>query len=99
AQVRYARPAYYGYVEGLRRSRIAVNDANSEFAGSFTVLNVVAGLVQRRGGWRFTEFVRLDNVTGRTYAGSVIVNDGNGRFYEPAPRRSISGGIEASLQF
>ena len=31
--------------------------------------------------------------------GSVIVNEGNGRFYEPSPRRSISGGIQASLQF
>jgi iron complex outermembrane recepter protein len=99
AQLRYRRPAYYAYVEGLRRSRIAVNDANSEFADAYAVFNVVAGLVQKRGGWRISEFVRMENVTDRTYVGSVIVNDGNGRFYEPSPRRSISGGISASLQF
>jgi len=29
----------------------------------------------------------------------VIVNEGNRRFYEPSPRRSMSGGIQASLQF
>lgn len=99
AQIRYRRPAYYAYAEGLRRSRVAVNDENSEFADAYTVFNLVGGLVQRGERWRVTEFVRLDNVTDRTYAGSVIVNDGNGRFYEPAPRRGISGGIQASLQF
>jgi hypothetical protein len=29
----------------------------------------------------------------------VIVNEGNGRFYEPSPRRSMGAGIQASLQF
>ncbi len=99
AQLRYRRPAYYAYVEGVRRSRIAVNDANSEFAAAYAVFNLVAGLVQKRESWRISEFVRIDNVTDRTYVGSVIVNDGNGRFYEPSPRRSISGGISASVQF
>jgi iron complex outermembrane receptor protein len=56
-------------------------------------------LVQQGSGWRVSEFVRLDNVTDRNYAGSVIVNDANGRFYEPAPRRSIAAGIRASVQF
>jgi iron complex outermembrane recepter protein len=41
----------------------------------------------------------LDNLTDRNYAGSVIVNEGNRRFYEPSPRRSMSGGIQARLQF
>jgi hypothetical protein len=27
----------------------------------------------------------VDNVTNRRYAGSVVVNDANLRFYEPAP--------------
>ncbi len=33
---------------------------------------------------------RLDNVAGRRVVGSVIVNDGNGRFFEPAaPRNAL----------
>ena len=31
---------------------------------------------------------RLDNLTDKRYFGSVIVNDGNGRFFEPAPGRT-----------
>jgi iron complex outermembrane receptor protein len=99
AQLRYRQPTFYTYLEALRRSRVPVNDANSEFADAYNVLNLVAGLVQQGRGWRISEFVRLDNLTDRNYAGSVIVNDANGRFYEPSPRRSMSAGIQASLQF
>jgi iron complex outermembrane recepter protein len=99
AQVRYRQPWFYTYLEGLYRSRVPVDDANSEFADAYTVFNFVAGLVQQGSGWRISEYVRLDNLTDRNYVGSVIVNEGNRRFYEPSPRRSMSGGIQASLQF
>ena len=39
---------------------------------------------RRRSTWR--GFARVDNLFDRSYAGSVIVNEGNGRFFEPAPR-------------
>jgi iron complex outermembrane receptor protein len=41
----------------------------------------------------------MDNVADRNYVGSVIVNEGNGRFYEPSPRRTFSAGVQATLQF
>jgi iron complex outermembrane receptor protein len=63
------------------------------------VANLVAGLVQRGERWRVTEFVRIDNIADRNYAGSVIVNEGNGRFYEPAPGRNYLIGVQAALQF
>lgn len=39
------------------------------------------------GGWDLAATARVDNVFDRRYAGSVIVNEGNGRFFEPAPER------------
>jgi iron complex outermembrane recepter protein len=99
ARVRYAPQRWYTYLEALHRSRLAVNDANSEFADAYTVFNLVAGLTQQGAGWRITEFVRIDNLTDENYVGSVIVNEGSGRFYEPSPRRSFSAGVQASLQF
>ena len=98
-ELRYAGAGFYAQLEGLRRSRVAVNDQNSEFADGFSVFNAVAGLAQGGGRWRLTEFVRVDNFTDRNYAGSVIVNDGNGRYYEPSPRRNMTVGIQASVQF
>jgi iron complex outermembrane receptor protein len=41
----------------------------------------------------------VDNVFDRHYAGSVIVNEGNARYYEPAPGRNWSAGLNASYTF
>ena len=35
--------------------------------------------------WALDVFSRVDNVFDRRYVGSVIVNEGNGRYFEPAP--------------
>ena len=99
ADVSYHRPWFYTQLEGLYRARVPVNDQNSEFADSYVTLNVVGGLVQQSRGWRISEFVRIDNLADRNYVGSVVVNDANLRYYEPSPRRSMTGGIQASLQF
>ncbi|MGH8690840.1 MAG: TonB-dependent receptor family protein, partial [Burkholderiales bacterium] len=69
AQVRYRQPRFYAYLEGLYRSRVPVNDVNSEFADAYAVFNLVGGLVQQGTGWRIGEYVRLDNIADRNYAG------------------------------
>ena len=43
--------------------------------------------------------MRIDNVTDRKYIGSVIVADGNRRFYEPAPGRNWLVGVSAAARF
>ena len=96
---RYAPWGLRVSLELLHRSRVPVNDQNSEYAASFTVLNAVAGFEQRGAKWRLTEFLRVDNLTDESYVGSVIVNENNGRYYEPAPTRSILVGVQAALEF
>jgi iron complex outermembrane recepter protein len=99
AEVRYRREPFVVQLEGLRKSRVAVNDPNTDFADGHTVLNAMAGLVQQGTTWRLMEFVRIDNLTDRNYAGSVIVNEGNARYFEPSPRRSIFVGAQANMRF
>ncbi|TFZ02325.1 TonB-dependent receptor [Ramlibacter henchirensis] len=79
--------------------RIAVNDTNTDFAPAATTLAVRASLQQVLGRWTVREFVRVDNLTDRRYAGSVIVNEGNGRFFEPAPGRHWLAGVNAAYTF
>lgn len=98
-ELRYRREPFVAQLEGLHKSSVAVNDLNSEFADAYTVFGLMAGVVQQGARWRVMEFVRIDNLTDRNYVGSVIVNEGNGRYYEPSPRRSAMLGIQASLQF
>ncbi len=84
----HAWQGFHAAAEVVLNGSLAVNDANSDFAPAATVLNLRAGLEQRLRGWHLSELLRLDNATDRRYAGSVIVNDGNGRFFEPALPRS-----------
>ncbi|MBI4196037.1 MAG: TonB-dependent receptor [Betaproteobacteria bacterium] len=96
---RHAASGFHAGVEGKRNGKVYVNDANSEFASAYTVWNLRAGFEQRGRQWRLTEFVRLDNATDRRYVGSIIVAETNGRFYEPAPGRSLFLGVSAQLSF
>jgi iron complex outermembrane receptor protein len=98
-ELRYRAEPFYAQVEALHKSRVPVNDPNLEFADAYNVLNAMVGLVQQGKQWRLTEFLRIDNLTDRNYVGSVIVNETNGRYYEPSPRRNMSVGVQARLQF
>jgi iron complex outermembrane receptor protein len=42
--------------------------------------------------------LRIDNVANKKYAGSVIVNDGNGRYFEPAAPRTFYVGMNWTYQ-
>jgi iron complex outermembrane receptor protein len=86
-------------VEVRHTGRIAVNDGNTDFAPAATTVGLRASLRQELGRWTVREFVRVDNLADRRYAGSVIVNEGNGRFFEPAPGRNWLVGVNAAYAF
>jgi iron complex outermembrane receptor protein len=96
---RHASSGFHAGVDARHNGQVFVNDGNTEFAGAYTVWGLRAGFEQRGRAWRVTEFVRVDNVTNKEYIGSVIVSEGNQRYYEPAPTRNFLVGVQASLQF
>jgi iron complex outermembrane receptor protein len=96
---RHAPTGFRAALEAISKSRVWVNDVNSEAADGFNVLNLAFGFTQEGRNWRLQEYLRADNITDRKYAGSVIVNEANGRYYEPSPTRNYMAGIEAKLGF
>jgi iron complex outermembrane receptor protein len=96
---RHAATGFHAGAEGRHSGKIYVNDGNTQAADAYTVFNLRAGFEQRLRRWRIAEFVRVDNVADKPYIGSVIVAEGNGRFYEPAPGRTWLVGTTASLSF
>jgi iron complex outermembrane receptor protein len=90
-----------GAVEVVHTGRIAVDDANSDTAAASTLWNLRLGFAQGDPlrGWRFAQLVRLDNVFDRTYAGSVIVNESNRRFFEPGLPRAWLAKLTAAYAF
>jgi iron complex outermembrane receptor protein len=77
--------------------KVYVNDANADAAAGYGVLALYTGYAARVGGWQLEGFVRADNLLDKRYAGSVIVNEGNSRFFEPAPGRNWLLGLSATL--
>jgi iron complex outermembrane receptor protein len=96
---RHAPSGFHAGVEARANGKVYVNDANSEAAAAYTVWNLRAGFEQRGRNWQLAEFVRVDNALDRRYAGSVIVAEANGRYYEPAPGRNWQAGVQASWRF
>jgi iron complex outermembrane receptor protein len=86
-------------VEARWVSRVYVNDINSEAAPVFGVASANVGYVARWAGWDWRGFARVDNLFDRRYAGSVIVNEGNRRYYEPAPGRTWLVGLSGAIGF
>lgn len=76
-------------VEWRAAGRTMANDLNTGIAHGYGLANL--RYLQRfpldeRGALEL--LARIDNITDRRYAGSVIVNDGNARYFEPAAPRS-----------
>ncbi|MCB1554532.1 MAG: TonB-dependent receptor [Xanthomonadales bacterium] len=74
-------------------SGVAVDDANTQHTSGWQRVDVgVSRTVQTRlGDLRMS--MAVENVFDRTYAGSVIVNEANGRFLETARPRTFGAGI------
>ena len=88
-------------LEANWRDKYYATDSNgaNEIAKSFVAANIRAGFNQKINNWGVSEFVRVNNIFDRNYVGSVIVNESNSRFFEPAPGRNWLLGINASYQF
>jgi len=80
------------------RARIYADDTNSDAAAGYWVENLRAGFAQETRHWRFSEYVRIDNLMDRAYVGSVIVDETNSRFFEAAPGRTAYIMFNAALR-
>ncbi|WP_430732399.1 TonB-dependent receptor family protein [Acinetobacter haemolyticus] len=89
----------YGGVDAQYSDKIYVNDINTEVAPSYTTISAYTGYVWNMNDWRVNTYARIDNMLDKNYIGSVIVNDGNGRFFEPADGRNWSVGFSVTKQF
>lgn len=78
---------------------IQADDENDAKAPSYTVVGLSTGYKFGWDKWSLDLFSRVDNLFDKAYVGSVIVNEGNGRYYEPAPGRNYGVGASLSYSF
>jgi iron complex outermembrane receptor protein len=78
---------------------VEANDRNTVSAPGYGLVALFAGYVKHWERWEFNAFARIDNLTDKRYIGSVIVNEGNFRYFEPAPGRNWTLGISGAYRF
>jgi iron complex outermembrane receptor protein len=86
-----------GFVEArlLWSDDVQVNDSNTARADSYWVTDLRGGLDQfELGRLRVSPFAGITNLFDQEYVSSVAVNAFGGRFFEPAPSRSVYVGLE-----
>jgi iron complex outermembrane recepter protein len=77
-------------------SRVPVSDTNATQAPGYATADIAGGYVAEFSMMNLSAFVRVNNISDKRYVGSVIVGDGNGRFFEPAPGRNVLAGINVT---
>lgn len=92
-------PGLQTALEWRHVGKVFVNDLNDDAAPAYATLAWRAGWTQELRGLKLSEFIRVDNLQDRRYAGSVIVNESNQRYFEPAPGRSWVLGVKAVVSF
>ncbi len=96
---KHAPIGFYSALEGRYNSKVYVDDRNTDTAHSYTVFNLRAGFEQNYANWSFKEYLRIENMFDKDYIGSVRINDGNLRYFEPATNRNYLLGLSAHYKF
>ncbi|WP_312074253.1 TonB-dependent receptor PqqU [Atlantibacter sp.] len=90
---------WYAGADVRYMSDIMADDENSAKAPSYTSAGLNTGYKFLYERWALDLFGRVDNLFDKEYVGSVIVNESNGRYYEPAPGRNYGVGLSVSYRF
>ncbi len=79
---------------GEYRSDVAANDSNGVFAPAHTLWHLAVQQQWRYDNLRLQPWLKLHNLTDREYVGSVVVNQGSGRAFEPGIGREVQAGLQ-----
>lgn len=76
-------------LSGRFASAVFLDDANTGHAPGYGILNFRARGEVRMGRASLSPGIALDNLLGKKYVGAVSVNAAGGRYFEPAPGRTV----------
>jgi len=101
SELAYAHPmGIKAAIEGIYRSKVEVHDQNVDRAApSYALFNLRVTAEQKVGPWTLGQMLRFDNIFDREHIGSVVVGDGQKRYYEPGPGFAWYAGVNATYAF
>lgn len=93
----YTPQPWFVTLNGRRNSRLAVNDANSEFSPSYFVVDFQAGTRNLNlAGVSASASLGINNLFATDYNSSIAVNAFGGRYFEPGPGRMVFVGVRVA---
>jgi iron complex outermembrane receptor protein len=75
------------------------DNANTAEAKDYIVANLRTGYEHSLGDWQLAGFVGVNNLTNQKYIDSLRINGGFERYFEPAPRTQVYGGVSVGYLF
>ena len=94
ASVTWIARGIHSTIDGIAVGRTLADDANSVSAAGYGIVNArVGGTMTFGSGARLAPTIGVQNVFDRRYVGSVSVNASGGRYFEPAPGRTLFVGL------
>jgi iron complex outermembrane receptor protein len=85
---------WHAKLDGSYVASVPANNFGDAQADAYALFGASAGRGFHAGPGAGRLFVGIGNLFDRRYIGSVIVNEGNRRYFEPAPGRNFVAGIE-----
>jgi iron complex outermembrane receptor protein len=90
-----------GWREGLTLQgvgAVTVNDTDTQHAAGYGLIDIDTSYTFALGvTTRLQLSASIDNLADRRYIGTVIVNDSNGRYFEPGPDRTYMLGARLTF--
>ncbi|TVP81059.1 MAG: TonB-dependent receptor [Puniceicoccaceae bacterium] len=96
----YAHPG--GFFAGWRTRLVGsfyADDANNERIEAYSVSDLRFGYTHTAGSWTIEPYLAVNNILDESYFGNIRINARGGRHFEPAPERSLFGGIRVRYDF
>ncbi|KKO46200.1 iron transporter [Arsukibacterium ikkense] len=81
------------------RSKVYTDDNNTASAPAALRFNFNISSQQQYQHWQLRQWLRVDNLTNKSYVGAVVVNQANGRAFEPGTGRELAAGIALGYQW
>lgn len=94
----YAPSGFYTVFDTQVVDKIYVDNANSDAAEHYFVSNIRTGVTGNIGDTEIAPFLGINNIFNRKYVGNVRINDGAGRFFDPAPGFSVYAGLSVTFR-
>ncbi|MEO6079328.1 MAG: TonB-dependent receptor [Steroidobacteraceae bacterium] len=93
-RLQWAPGVWTAAVELNASSNVLANDTGTARAPGYGVWNAELGHSWKLGDSTLRGFARVDNLLDHSYVGSVIVNEGNSRYFEAATDRTATIGVQ-----